>query len=171
MFIFEICQISYLLLLFTKPEIDKQFLGQNIFLNIFGHKSKLIMRGELYNLILILETSILFIHPMIFIFILKMLSKDVSIWKSSQENSRKKDDAMFLTFYAIYCFWAQFFFLPYFKWRLFHNMLHKYWMNVFSVQLPGRFRRSHLGVVHKLREQDFGLFLHPTPPLWTGMNI
>ena len=28
-----------------------------------------------------------------------------------------------------------------------------------------------LGAIHKLHEQDFGLFLHPPPPLWTDMNI
>ena len=28
-----------------------------------------------------------------------------------------------------------------------------------------------IGVIHKLREQDFRGFLHPRPPLWTGMNF
>ena len=28
-----------------------------------------------------------------------------------------------------------------------------------------------LRVIHKLREQDFRGFLHPPPPLWTGMNF
>ena len=42
---------------------------------------------------------------------------------------------------------------------------------IVSILYDFPFSMLKLGVVHKLREQDLGLFLRPPPPLWTDMNI